>query len=222
MIRVQDLTYAPQPGLAILAGVTLTIARGEWVWLRGARHAGKSVFLRIIAALLRPTQGEVWWDDVSLQRLPARALPYWRRRVGMLFAEWPLIADQPVIESVALPLIVQGTPRRRAHARVRQWFDELGLAEQAELFPHELSGSERQLALWVRAVLHAPILLLLDEPIAGACTETAMRLWRLIAAAHAAGATVLVATGGDVPFLHEQPVRRVTLVRGRVVEDVHP
>jgi cell division transport system ATP-binding protein len=146
MIRVQDLTYAPQPGLAILAGVTLTIARGEWVWLRGARHAGKSVLLRIIAALLRPTQGEVWWDDVSLQRLPARALPYWRRRVGMLFAEWPLIADQPVIESVALPLIVQGTPRRRAHARVRQWFDELGLAEQAELFPHELSGSERQLA----------------------------------------------------------------------------
>lgn len=219
MIRLVALTYEPAPGVAILNGVSLTIARGEWVWLRGARHAGKSTLLRILAALTRPTSGEVWWDEVPLLQLPARALSFWRRRVGTLFAEWPLLPQRPVVDSVALPLLAVGYSRKEALARARRLLEELGLREEAELLPAQLSGSERQVALWARAVIHAPMLLLLDEPTGGACTETAIRLWRWIAAAHRAGTTVIVATGSDLPLLHEQPVRRVTLLRGKVVED---
>jgi osmoprotectant transport system ATP-binding protein len=155
--------YRLPGGRALLSGLTLAVAEGETLVLIGRSGAGKTTALRLVNALLLPTEGAV--------RVAGRATTAWdpirlRRRTGYVIQEVGLFPHLTVARNVGLVPALEGWPTPRTRARVEELLDLVGLpaAEYAERYPHELSGGQRQRVGVARALAADPPLLLLDEP----------------------------------------------------------
>ncbi len=155
-VRLEALGYGYDgaPGRA-LDRIDLQVDAGEFVCLLGPSGCGKSTLLRLIAGLLRPTEGHVGVDGERVRPL-----------VGWMAQRDGLLPWRRVLDNVALPLELRGQSRRVARATAQQSLDRVGLGDAGHLFPHQLSGGMRQRAALARAVVHEPGLLLLDEPFA--------------------------------------------------------
>jgi ABC-type lipoprotein export system ATPase subunit len=151
--------------LEVLRGVDLTVARGEFLALRGASGAGKSTLLHLLGGLDLPSGGEIIFDGSDLRALPARALARLRnRRVGFVFQAYHLLPELSALENVALPARMARLPPREAAERGRELLCRVGLGERLEHRPCELSGGEQQRVAIARALINQPDLILADEP----------------------------------------------------------
>ena len=160
-----DKVYKRYPnGREALTGVSLRIAAGEMVFLTGRSGAGKSSVLKLISLLERPTRGTVTVNGQNTGTLAARAVPAFRRGVGMVFQDHKLLMDRPVFDNVALPLVVTDTPLKEIDRRVRAALDQVGLLGKERLLPIELSIGEQQRVGIARAVIARPPVLIADEP----------------------------------------------------------
>ncbi len=199
MIRLADVSKTYRDGkvaVSALAGVSLTVAPGEFVAVIGPSGCGKSTLLNLVAGLDRPTRGTILVDGVDLTRCAEGALSRLRReRIGIVFQFYNLLPHLTARENVALPLLLNGTPTREIASRVGEELEAVGLLTRADHFPHELSGGEMQRVAVARALAPRPALLLADEPtgnldsqLGGAVLEILRRLNR------ARAFTVLLAT----------------------------
>jgi len=159
-----SLTLSSRAGpVNILRDVTLTIREGESVALLGPSGSGKSSLLSLVAGLERPTNGSVTIGGTRFGDLSEDELALYRRaRMGIVFQSFHLIPTMTAIENVALPLELAGDPAARQKALAE--LDLVGLKARAEHYPAQLSGGEQQRVAIARAVVHAPPLLLADEP----------------------------------------------------------
>ncbi|MFN8586973.1 MAG: ABC transporter ATP-binding protein [Candidatus Eisenbacteria bacterium] len=199
--------------------VSLAIAPGEFVAIVGRSGSGKSTLLNLAAGIDVPTSGEVRVDGRALARLGDDALTIMRReQVGVVYQFFHLIPGLDVRENVALPLLLARANERDALARADALLAEVGLAPRARALPHTLSGGEMQRAAVARALVHAPRLLLADEPTGNLDTRAAAQVIALIGdlgARH--GATVVMVTHS---LEAASAARRVVEMRdGRVVAD---
>ena len=152
-------------GAALLDGVDLSVAPGEWVAIVGESGSGKSTLLNIVAGLDSPDRGEVRLGDERLDFGNDDALALWRRRnVGFVFQAFHLLPYLSVAENVALPLALLGAPSRERATRGGAALDSVGLAAFGARRPASLSGGEMQRVAIARALVHSPRLLLADEP----------------------------------------------------------
>lgn len=199
MIRLADVSKTYRDGkvaVTALAGVSLTVAPGEFVAVIGPSGCGKSTLLNLVAGLDRPTRGTILVDGVDLTRCAEGALSRLRReRIGIVFQFYNLLPHLTARENVALPLLLNGTPTGEIASRVGEELEAVGLLTRADHFPHELSGGEMQRVAVARALAPRPALLLADEPtgnldsqLGGAVLEILRRLNR------ARAFTVLLAT----------------------------
>lgn len=199
MIRLADVCKTYRDGkvaVSALAGVSLTVAPGEFVAVIGPSGCGKSTLLNLVAGLDRPTRGTILVDGVDLTRCAEGALSRLRReRIGIVFQFYNLLPHLTARENVALPLLLNATPTREIASRVGEELEAVGLLTRADHFPHELSGGEMQRVAVARALAPRPALLLADEPtgnldsqLGGAVLEILRRLNR------ARAFTVLLAT----------------------------
>jgi len=216
MIEFRQVSRLYPRNHAALSDVSLTIARGEWIYLTGPSGAGKSTLLKLIAGIERPTSGVVAVNGQDLARLKSSGLPYLRRKLGLMFQQQTLLNDRSVLANVALPLLVSGTPRADAEKRARAALDKVGLLEQAASLPLELSGGEQQRAAVARAIVNRPQIILADEPTANLDRVAANRVMDALRAFHGVGVTCLVSTHDEV--LLREPGRVIHLDRGRVVD----
>jgi len=154
-VRIAGLRYT-YPGAATpaLGAIDLDVAAGEFVCLLGPSGCGKSTLLRLIAGLLRPTEGRVNIDAED------------RSAIGWMAQRDGLLPWRNVLQNTALPLELLGRPRADSRASAQHGLDRMGLGPASRLYPHQLSGGMRQRAALARAVVHEPGLLLLDEPFA--------------------------------------------------------
>ena len=129
MIRFERVSKRYPNGREALRDVTLQIGAGEFVFLTGRSGAGKSSILKLVSLLERPTRGTVMVNGQDTGSLPARAIPAFRRRLGVVFQDHQLLMDRPVYDNVALPLIVSDTPFRDIDKRVRAALDQVGLLQ---------------------------------------------------------------------------------------------
>jgi putative ABC transport system ATP-binding protein len=159
-----SLTLSSRAGpVNILRGVDLAVAEGASVALLGPSGSGKSSLLSLVAGLERPTSGSITIGGTRFNDLSEDALAlYRRRRMGIVFQSFHLIPTMTAVENVALPLELAGDAKARAKAMDE--LERVGLAGRAEHYPAELSGGEQQRVAIARAVVHAPPLLLADEP----------------------------------------------------------
>jgi putative ABC transport system ATP-binding protein len=148
-----------------LAGLSLTVERGEFVAVVGPSGCGKSTLLNLVAGLDRPTRGTILVDGLDLARAPEAALSRLRReRVAMIFQFYNLLPHLTARENVALPLLLTGTPPSAIAGRVEAELEVVGLLGRGDHFPHQLSGGEMQRLAIARALAPRPALLLADEP----------------------------------------------------------
>ena len=211
MIRFDRVSKRYPNGRDALREVSLQVEPGEFVFLTGRSGAGKSS----IGLLERPTRGTVTVNGQDTASLPARAIPAYRRRLGMVFQDHQLLMDRPVYDNVALPLVVADAPFRDIDKRVRAALDQVGLLEQVRALPSELSVGEQQRVGIARAVVGKPVVLIADEPTGNLDRGLALDVMRLFRRFQEVGVTVLVATH-DLSLVEEFGQRSIHIDDGKV------
>jgi cell division transport system ATP-binding protein len=215
MIRLERVSKRYPNGREALTNVSFFVDRGELLFITGRSGAGKSTLLKVIALLERPTRGTVTINGRNTGALGARHIPAFRRQLGMVFQDHKLLADRPVFDNVALPLVVAGTPFKDIAKRVRAALDQVGLLGKERMLPMELSVGEQQRVGIARAVVGKPPLIVADEPTGNLDPDLALEVMRLFRRFSEVGVTVLVATH-DVHIVREFGSRELILTSGEV------
>ena len=222
-IEIRHLTHRLPSGdrmLTILDDIHLTIAAGESVAILGPSGSGKSTLLALMAGLDRPTEGEVLLDGLAIQNLSEDRLAELRRRkVGFVFQNFQLLANQTARENILLPLELAG--EHQPGARADELLAQVGLAQRGHHYPVQLSGGEQQRIALARAFATRPPILLADEPTGNLDGATGGRILELLTdLRRQAGTTLVLVT-------HDTSVARLTgraiyLRDGRVERDERP
>jgi cell division transport system ATP-binding protein len=215
MIAFSQVTKRYPGGLEALRGISLTIEAGELVFITGASGAGKSTLLKIAAAIERPSSGSVIVNGQNIGALRPRAVPYLRRKFGLVFQDQKLLFDRSAFDNVLLPLAITGFERREAARRVRAALDKVGLLAKERSLPVTLSGGEQQRLAIARAIVHRPAILIADEPTGNLDAAYAAELGELFRSFNQVGVTVIIATH-DVAFAARLKPRMVALKEGKL------
>ena len=214
MIEFQNVSKQYAGDASALSDITLSIAKGELVFLSGPSGAGKSTLLKMIAVMERPSSGTVSVNGQDVGRLNASGLPYLRRNLGLIFQQQSLLNDRSVLANVMLPLLVIGTAKADAEKRARAALDKVGLLDKADSKPMSLSGGEQQRVAIARAIVNRPQIILADEPTANLDRASANRIMDALKAFHSVGVTCVIATHDESILRDAQ--RIITLERGRL------
>lgn len=217
MIEFQQVSKQYTRDRAALSDVTLSISRGELVFLSGPSGAGKSTLLKMIAAIERPSAGTVSVNGQDVGRLKPSGLPYLRRNLGLIFQQQCLLNDRNVLSNVMLPLIVAGTAKADAEKRARAALDKVGLLDKAAFEPLSLSGGEQQRVAIARAIVNRPQIILADEPTANLDRASANKVMDALKAFHGVGVTCVISTHDETILGGAQ--RLICLEHGRLVND---
>jgi cell division transport system ATP-binding protein len=215
MIEFQHVSKKYSRDATALTDISLSISKGEWVFLSGPSGAGKSTLLKMIAAMERPSAGTIKVNGQDIGRLKASGLPYLRRNLGLIFQQQTLLTDRNVLSNVMLPLLVIGTAKSDAERRARAALDKVGLLDKAAFEPLALSGGEQQRVTIARAIVNRPQIILADEPTANLDRASANKVMDALKAFHGVGVTCVVATHDEQILASAKRV--VTLNHGRLV-----
>ena len=179
-----------------LSDVNFTVEKGEYVAIMGESGSGKTTLLNILAALDKPTGGEVVLDGRALGTIPEREIAAFRRsQLGFVFQEYNLLDTLTVGENIVLPLNLKRLPEDETSKELKRVSQALGVADQLNKFPYELSGGQRQRAACARAIIASPALVLADEPTGSLDPEMTDEVIHLLQhAAHQLGKCVIVVT----------------------------
>jgi len=221
VIRIRELTRAYEMGterILALRGVTLDIARNEYVAIMGPSGSGKSTMMNLLGCLDTPTSGEYWLNGEEVSRLSDDALARVRNReIGFVFQTFNLLPRATALHNVELPLVYAGAGGRERRERALEALDRVGLADRVHHRPNELSGGQRQRVAIARALVNRPSILLADEPTGNLDSVTSEEIMRVFGDLHAAGQTVIMVT--HEPDIAAHAERVVVLRDGRVESD---
>jgi len=218
VISLQHVWKRYPNGTEALRDVDLRIPEGDFVFLVGSSGAGKSSLIRLLIREERPSSGKIFINGVELGRMRRRQLPRFRRQVGLVFQDFKLLPRLTVYENVAFALRVMAESGREIKAKVQDALATVGLEGKDDKYPHELSGGEQQRVAIARALVHAPKLIVADEPTGNLDPATAWEIMQLFLRINARGVTVVMATHNReiVDILR----RRVVVIQdGQVVRD---
>lgn len=183
-IEVRNLrkTYSNSDhNVEILKGITIDIARGEFVSLMGPSGAGKSTFLQLLGALDKPTSGEVIIDDKKINLMEDKDLTIFRRRnLGFIFQFFNLMPTLTVLENVALPCFLDGDKLSKVRKPAEEILGRLGLSHRLDHKPFQLSGGEMQRVAIARALMNKPSLILADEPTGNLDSKNTQEVLRIL------------------------------------------
>ncbi len=226
MLEGRGLCKAYQDGprrVDAVGGVTLTVARGEFLAVCGRSGSGKSTLLAMLGGLARPTAGSVLLDGADVWRLaPDRLAELRGRRVGFVFQFASLLPSLRAVDNVALPgLLAGGASASAVGERAERLLAEVGLADRSDAFPHELSGGEQRRVALARALINEPDLLLADEPTSDLDEQTEAQVFGLLLSLRRSrGATLVVVTHDEA--LAARADRIIRLAGGRVESEEPP
>lgn len=210
-------THGAAFGPEILRDLTFDVPEGAFRWLLGPSGAGKTSLLRLMYLAARPSRGVVSVLGTDIGTAPRHVLPALRRRIGVVFQDFRLLAHLSVFDNVALPLRLDGRGEGQIRADVTEMLRWVGLAAHFAAIPPELSGGEQQRVAIARAVIARPALLLADEPTGNLDEAQAERLMRLFHELNRLGTTVVVATHNEA-LVGRHPAPALRLDHGRLTE----
>lgn len=206
MIHLKDInkTYDNGTKLHALKGVSLDIAKGEFVSIMGASGSGKSTLLNIMGILDNYDSGEYTLAGTQIKNLGENSAAYYRNKlIGFIFQSFNLIPFKNAMENVALPLMYQGIGRKQRNTMAMEYLERLGLRDHAHHLPNELSGGQKQRVAIARAMITRPQIILADEPTGALDSRTSVEVMQLLRQLNEKGMTIVVVT-------HESGVANVT------------
>ena len=183
MIHLQDInkTYQGAQPLHVLKGISLDIAKGEFVSIMGASGSGKSTLLNILGILDNYDSGVYELAGTPIWNLSERkAAEYRNKMIGFIFQSFNLISFKTAVENVELPLFYHCVSRRKRHTLALEYLERLGLLDWAEHYPNELSGGQRQRVAIARALITKPQIILADEPTGALDSKTSIEVMELL------------------------------------------
>ncbi|SMG25936.1 cell division ATP-binding protein FtsE [Corynebacterium pollutisoli] len=219
MITFDSVTKVyPTSTRPALDNISLTIDKGEFVFLIGPSGSGKSTFLELMIREENVTSGDIRFADFHVNRLKGGQINQLRRRIGYVFQDFRLLPKMNVHDNVAFALEVIGKKRAQITKAVPEVLDMVGLAAKADRMPNELSGGEQQRVAVARAVVNRPLLLLADEPTGNLDPETSDGIMALLSQINRGGTTVVMSTH-NARAVDDMRRRVIELHLGRLVRD---
>ena len=198
-----------------LIDITLDIFKNDFVFLTGASGAGKTTLLKLLYMAEPVSEGQVLIDGMNLSRIPRKRLPLLRRKFGIIFQDYKLIASRSVFDNVSLVLEAAGKKRRLIQKRVSGVLRLVGMEDRQSAYPPSLSGGEQQRVAVARAIVGDPKIILADEPTGSLDDDSAHIIMKLLNGVHIRGATVIIATH-DKALIHKTGGRVLFLKQGRL------
>ncbi|MCP4414410.1 MAG: cell division ATP-binding protein FtsE [Gammaproteobacteria bacterium] len=218
MIRFNNVSKRYENGHDALKHINMNLDKGEMAFLTGHSGAGKSTLLKLISLVERSTRGEVLVNDIDLNKVSNRRIPFVRRNIGMIFQDHRLLFDRSVYENVAMPLVIAGHPHKETGRRVRAALDKVGLLKKEKLEPIMLSGGEQQRVGIARAIVNKPPIVLADEPTGNLDPELSTEIMGLFQQFNQVGVSLLIASH-DLGLIARMRYRTITLKDGMLVTD---
>ncbi len=218
MIRIKDLRKSFGKN-QVLRGINLEILDGETVLIVGKSGIGKSVLVKCLVGLLKPDGGEIWIDNLRVDKLSYKELNRLRKRFGYVFQYSALFDWMTVLENVALPLVEMGISRSEAYERANEALRMVGLEGSEKKYPQELSGGMRKRAGIARAIVTNPTYIFYDEPTSGLDPLTSRMIYDLMEKLNEKiSATTLIITH-DLELIRRFGKRVIYLDRGLIEFD---
>ena len=217
MIETSHLSKLYKRGVYALRDLSITIDKGEFMFLTGPSGAGKSTFLRLLLREELPSEGDLKVLGRDLQLLRPSQVQAFRRSVGFVFQDFRLIPRFSVFQNVAFVMRVLGLPLATQQRKTFQVLKWVGLQHRMNSFPEELSGGEQQRVAIARALVNDPQLVLADEPTGNLDPDLSLEIMNLFREINARGTTVVVATH-DRELIRRVGRRSITLDHGKIVE----
>lgn len=200
----------------ILSDVTLSISRGEFVYLIGRTGTGKSTLLKMLYGEIPLKEGEAAIAGFNLRKLPQKKVPYLRRKLGMIFQDFQLLHDRSAEDNLKFVLRSTGWKNKvEMTDRIHQVMEKVGLATKGFKMPHELSGGEQQRLVIARALMNDPEIIFADEPTGHLDPETTTEVLKLLYEISRSGRTVVMATH-NYPIIEKFPGRIIKFEGGKV------
>ena len=201
-----------------LTDVTFSVEKGEYVAIMGESGSGKTTLLNILAALDKPTRGEVRLNGKLLSAISEKELSAFRRdNLGFVFQDFNLLDTFSIRDNIFLPLVLAGCPYREMENRLTPIAQKLGIGGILSKFPYEVSGGQKQRAAVARALITRPQLILADEPTGALDSHTGREVLGMLQQLHEEGHTVVLITHDN--SIAVQADRIIRLEDGRVVYD---
>lgn len=219
MINFTDVNLSFTAGMNALNGVNLDITRGEFVYVIGKSGAGKSSLLRLIYADVMPTRGLVKVDGCDIRSLGRLQIPYFRRKIGIIFQDYKLIESITVFDNIKLATDIYYKLRSEVKDEIYLLLRDVGIFEKRDELVCNLSGGEKQRVAIVRALINNPQVIIADEPTGNLDHETAENIMHILNKLRLAGTTILIATHDD-SIRQRYPAREIRLDKGKIISDV--
>ncbi|MBI4709085.1 MAG: cell division ATP-binding protein FtsE [Candidatus Portnoybacteria bacterium] len=218
MIHFDSVSKIYNGNCAALEDINLRIKAKEFISLAGPSGAGKSTLLKLLICEEKPTQGKVFLDKQNLSLVKPKDLPAIRRKIGMVFQDFRLLANRTIYENVAFAMEVVGGTNDEIKQDVPQVLDVVGLADKAEYFPNHLSGGEKQRVAIARALIHRPSVILADEPTGNLDLLNTWDIVKLLLKINELGTTIILATHNR-EVINNLGRRVITLDKGKLIRD---
>ena len=220
MIQLQGVSKVYSNGAVGLNNVSLTIEKGEFVFITGNSGSGKSTFLKLLFKEIDPDHGKIIINNRDISKLKRRQIPYLRRDLGMVFQDFRLLPNKTVYENVAFAMQIVGATSRDIRKNVPIVLGLVGLARKARCYPNELSGGEQQRTALARAIVNNNPILIADEPTGNLDPATSWEIMNCLQDINRRGVTIIMATH-EREIVNTLKKRVIEISNGQISKDVH-
>ena len=180
MIEVKNLCISYQQNHYILENINLNIKKGSFNVFIGETGIGKTTFLKMISGLIRPNKGEIIIGDQNLNKLSQPYLSIFRRGIGLILEDFPLLEDYTIYENLTLPLKISNSSKKNITQKINYFLELFNMKNKVHRFPKQLSQGENQKILIVRAIINNPFLLVADEPFSNIDKEESIKIIKIL------------------------------------------
>jgi cell division transport system ATP-binding protein len=218
MIEFKKVSKVYEDGTAALKDITLSVKKGEFLFLVGPSGSGKSTFIKLVIREIYATSGSILVAGRNICNLKTNRIPQLRRNIGCVFQDFKLLPNKTIFENVAFALEVIGKPGYVIKVQVPQVLQLVGLHNKMKSYPYQLSGGEQQRVSIARAFVNRPSVLLADEPTGNLDPVTSDGIMKLLSRISLVGTTVIMATHNR-SVVNSMRRRVVELEKGEIVRD---
>lgn len=206
-------------GVTAIADLTLSIDKGEFVFITGASGCGKSTLVKMLYREEKPTKGDIMVGGVNVAKLYNSKVYKLRRKLGIVFQDFKLLPKLTVYENVAFGLENAGMRSKDIKKKVLTALERVGLKEKTRSFPNQLSGGEQQRVCIARAIVNEPKLLICDEPTGNLDPKTSKEIVKVINKINKDMGTTVVMVTHDKEIVNSMKKRVITLENGVLAVD---
>ncbi|MCD8028845.1 MAG: cell division ATP-binding protein FtsE [Erysipelotrichaceae bacterium] len=219
MIKLENVTKVYKTGIRAINNINVNIEPGEFVYVIGSTGAGKSTFIKLLYREEKATSGRVIVAGQDVSKIKNRKVPYFRRKIGVVFQDYRLLPKKTIFENVAYTLEVTDTPKAEIRKKVRRTLELVGLEDKANAFPHELSGGQQQRVAIARAIVISPKVLIADEPTGNLDPDTSREIIELLMHINEVDHTTVLVVTHDSAIVQKYKKRTILIEDGCIKTD---